>query len=266
MKKVLSKLTGLSIVLAMVFNLFMPMMVGAAEAKHFQFNAGGGTWRVGDQKNTTNDLDINASGNSGKLTEAQALMLFDSECLGQPGFVRIGWRDASSSSSPILKTKAELLALNSSSGGIELNPVWGRSAKVKVKFVIDNVKQSERDFFVNTNESGAYHITEAESDVWGALQPEAKYQLTDYKAIGGGVSPEKVEAFTTEYDARFGDAALPPQNLIGGKQIEVNTPDVQIRVNPDRSDLIKTEMIDGVRYILIRAENGVEVNGIDVTI
>ena len=110
-------------------------------------------------------------------------------------------------------------------------------------------------------------------------------QLADYKTAGEdeerpvvtkqtvtrllsvcGVTPEKVEAFTAEYDARFGGAALPPQNLIGGRQIEVNTPDVQIRVNPDRSDLIKTETIDGVRYILIRAENGVEVNGIDVTI
>ena len=50
------------------------------------------------------------------------------------------------------------------------------------------------------------------------------------------------------------------------RAIEVNTPDVQIKVNSDRSDLISTRTIDGVRYILIRAENGVEVSGMTVNI
>lgn len=44
------------------------------------------------------------------------------------------------------------------------------------------------------------------------------------------------------------------------------TPDVTIRVNPDRGDLVETRMIDGTRYILIRAEEGVEVNGVQVQI
>lgn len=39
-----------------------------------------------------------------------------------------------------------------------------------------------------------------------------------------------------------------------------------IRVNPDRGDLVETRMIDGTRYILIRAEEGVEVNGVQVQI
>ena len=50
------------------------------------------------------------------------------------------------------------------------------------------------------------------------------------------------------------------------KQLEVKTPDVTVKVNPDRSDLVKTEVIDGVKYILIRAEDGVEVNGVDINI
>ena len=48
--------------------------------------------------------------------------------------------------------------------------------------------------------------------------------------------------------------------------MEVRTPDVTIRVNPERSDLIATRMINGARYILIRAEEGVEVNGVSVHI
>ena len=58
----------------------------------------------------------------------------------------------------------------------------------------------------------------------------------------------------------------PPKNLVNTRAIEVNTPDVQIKVNSDRSDLISTRTIDGVRYILIRAENGVEVSGMNVNI
>ena len=50
------------------------------------------------------------------------------------------------------------------------------------------------------------------------------------------------------------------------KQFEVCTPDVTIRVNPERSDLLETRVIDGKKYILIRAEEGVEVNGVQIHI
>ena len=45
------------------------------------------------------------------------------------------------------------------------------------------------------------------------------------------------------------------------------TPDVTIKVNPERSDLISTQIIDGVKYILIRTENdNVELNGVNIHI
>lgn len=82
-----------------------------------------------------------------------------------------------------------------------------------------------------------------------------------------GVAEEHVEAFGERYDGAFGpEADLSPRNLVDTRQLEVRTPDVTIRVNPDRGDLVKTRMIDGTRYILIRAEEGVEVNGVQVQI
>ena len=33
-----------------------------------------------------------------------------------------------------------------------------------------------------------------------------------------------------------------------------------------RTDLVETRIIDGVKYVLVRADGGVEVNGIDVRI
>lgn len=82
-----------------------------------------------------------------------------------------------------------------------------------------------------------------------------------------GVESERVIAFEKRYDDTFGtDAQLSPRNIIDAGQFEVCTPDVTIRVNPERSDLIETRVIGGVKYLLIRAEEGVEVNGVSITI
>lgn len=82
-----------------------------------------------------------------------------------------------------------------------------------------------------------------------------------------GVEEARLAAFEEEYDGTFGaDAEICPRNLVDVKQMEVRTPHVTIRVNPERSDLIATRMINGARYILIRAEEGVEVNGVSVHI
>ena len=82
-----------------------------------------------------------------------------------------------------------------------------------------------------------------------------------------GVSDDRLKDFDGKFDARFGeDAELHPKNLMDSKQFELKTPDVTIKVNPERSDLIRTEMIHGTRYILIRADEGVEVNGINIHI
>lgn len=80
-----------------------------------------------------------------------------------------------------------------------------------------------------------------------------------------GVAESHVAAFEEKYDAEFGaDAGLSPRNIVDPKQFEVRTPDVTIRVNPERSDLVQTRVINGAEYLLIRVEEGVEVNGVSV--
>lgn len=82
-----------------------------------------------------------------------------------------------------------------------------------------------------------------------------------------GATEEQVEAFEERYDHVFGaDTGLSPRNLVNTKQLEIRTPDVTIRVSPERSDLVETRIIDGARYILIRAEDGIEVDGVQVHI
>ena len=39
-----------------------------------------------------------------------------------------------------------------------------------------------------------------------------------------------------------------------------------VRLPAEQSDLVSTRVIDGVKYILIRAQDGVQVNGVDISI
>ncbi len=84
---------------------------------------------------------------------------------------------------------------------------------------------------------------------------------------GSGVSSEKAESFSERFGETFGaDTTLSPKNLVDTRQTEVRTADVKISVSSERSDLVETRVIDGVRYVLVRIENGVEVNGVPVQI
>ena len=91
---------------------------------------------------------------------------------------------------------------------------------------------------------------------------EVKHALSEC-----GVSQKNIAKFSVDYDEVFGfDAQLHPKNIINNKRFEVTTPDVSIQVSPERSDLLQTRIIDGVKYILICADENVEVNGVPIHI
>ena len=82
-----------------------------------------------------------------------------------------------------------------------------------------------------------------------------------------GIEEEKVEEFGEKFDEQFGkNAEISPKSIVDVKKFEVVTPDVSIKVNPERTDLVSTQVINGVRYIMIRANEGVEVNGVNISI
>lgn len=93
-------------------------------------------------------------------------------------------------------------------------------------------------------------------------KPEVNHMLQSC-----GIPEEKIKAFDDSFDESFGaHTDLRPKNLVDTGRFHVDTPDVKIQVAPDKRDLIETRILGGVKYILIRAEEGVEVNGVDVTI
>ena len=84
-----------------------------------------------------------------------------------------------------------------------------------------------------------------------------------------GYTPLKIDMTDREKLKGFmfgDDVVLRPENIIDSKKFKVSTADSQIMVSPDRSYLVETRLIDGKKYILIPADETVEVNGLPVTI
>ena len=80
------------------------------------------------------------------------------------------------------------------------------------------------------------------------------------------VPEERIQAFEERFDETFGEETEISAVNLQTKQLEVKTADVSIKVSGDRGDLIRTKIIDGVKYILIRADDNVEVNGVRISI
>lgn len=79
-----------------------------------------------------------------------------------------------------------------------------------------------------------------------------------------GVEPEKAEAFRTQCTEKFGGDALLPSNLITPNRFRLETADAKITVSPEAAARVETRIIDGKKYILIPADEDVEINGMNV--
>lgn len=91
-----------------------------------------------------------------------------------------------------------------------------------------------------------------------------KYQVKSL-LVNSGVEEEQMEHFEENFNETAGEQTeIYAANITNTKAFEVKTPDVIIKVNPERSDLIETREIDGLSCLVIRIDGGIEVNGIEV--
>lgn len=82
-----------------------------------------------------------------------------------------------------------------------------------------------------------------------------------------GVEEEKLSDFDEMYTAAAGEEAqFVATNLANTRQFEIKTPDVIIKVNPERTDLVQTRMLNGRKCLVIEVNEQVEVNGIRVRV
>lgn len=80
-----------------------------------------------------------------------------------------------------------------------------------------------------------------------------------------GVANEKLEEFDRHYDETAGEkTSLLVNNVMNPRSFEVKTPDIVIKVNPERTDLIETKNINGRNCLVIELGGNIEVNGITV--
>lgn len=80
-----------------------------------------------------------------------------------------------------------------------------------------------------------------------------------------GVSAERMERFDRNYEETAGEkTSLLATNIAETKKFQIETPDIVIKVNPERSDLIETRLIDGRQCLVIAVDDHIEVNGVNV--
>ncbi len=80
-----------------------------------------------------------------------------------------------------------------------------------------------------------------------------------------GIEEERVAAFQDYCGQRLGEgAALDPANLIDSKRFQIKAGEITITVKPELSGQVEARVLEGRKYILIPAGDGVEVNGLAV--
>lgn len=91
-----------------------------------------------------------------------------------------------------------------------------------------------------------------------------KYQVKSLLE-SSGVEEEQLESFEKHFDETAGgQASILASNVVNARAFEVKTPDVIIKVNPERSDLVETREVDGRLCLVIEIDGNIEVNGIAV--
>lgn len=97
-------------------------------------------------------------------------------------------------------------------------------------------------------------------DIPVLTKPELKRLLAS-----SGAPSENLESFDTTFDSLAGEKAeFLVTNIAETRKFSIQTPDVSIKVNPDRTDLVETKLIDGKQCLVIEINDQVEVNGVPV--
>lgn len=83
--------------------------------------------------------------------------------------------------------------------------------------------------------------------------------------VKSGVRDERLENFEEHFEMAAGEhGKLVASNVSSGRKFEVKTPDVVIKINSDKTDIVSTQVIDGRQCLVIQIDERLEVNGIIV--
>ncbi len=143
-------------------------------------------------------------------------------------------------------------------------PLTAKSQKESFNTLISDTLGEDADYEMVKNIHE--HLTEMVEETKDSPDPLVLTR-PDVKRLFelSGVPEEKMESFDRAYDAAAGeDTALLASNISSGRNFNIETPDIVIKVNPERTDLIETRIIDGKECLVITVNDRIEVNGVNV--
>ena len=110
------------------------------------------------------------------------------------------------------------------------------------------------------------NLNEMIEEAKGAPEPATLDMNTARQLLEkSGVREEKLEDFEEHFEMAAGeDGKMLAANVAETRKFEVKTPDVVVKVNPDKTDLVKTMVIGDKQCIVIEIDEHLEVNGICV--
>lgn len=144
-------------------------------------------------------------------------------------------------------------------------PLSAKSQKETFQAIVEETLGENCDFETvkNIHESLSEMLEERKED------PEPltldKYQVKRLLE-NNGADPEKLQELDTIYptDEKSREASFVATNVVSTRGFEIKTPDVSIKVAPDKTYLVQTKMVEGRSCIVIEVNEHVEINGISV--
>ncbi len=80
-----------------------------------------------------------------------------------------------------------------------------------------------------------------------------------------GADEKEMEGFDERFESGFGESAeISPQNIVNPKQFEIKNSYLSLKVDPQYSFMVETKVLDGTKYVMVRADEGVQLNGISI--
>lgn len=145
-----------------------------------------------------------------------------------------------------------------------ITPMSPISQKETFQSIIMNTLGEEADYEVVT----AIHENLNEMIAETKNNPDpltlSKHEMKNLLEISG-VPSNDLQEFEQKYEEIAGPrTALVASNLTNTKKLSIETPDIIIKVNSDRTDLIQTQYINGRQCFVITVDDHVEINGMSV--
>ena len=143
-------------------------------------------------------------------------------------------------------------------------PMSAGSQKNTFQSVVMNTlgEECEYDVIRNIHDNLNEIIEEAKQSPEPPIltKPELKRLLAD-----SGVTEKRMETFDSNFDHIAGEKTefLVP-NIAETRKFSIETPDIVIKVNPERADLVETKTINGKQCLVIEMNDQVEVNGVRI--